>query len=186
MYQYHFTDWPDHGVPYYILPVLTFIKKSSRANPQFGGPIVVHCSAGVGRTGTYIVIDAMMKQIKDKSTINIHTFLKHIRHQRNYLVQTEEQFIFIYDVLLESIKSEETEVDEQNFKSYINCLSQVMNEDGQKLIDRQYQLICEYVPKDYQISFAQSPFNISKNRNQKIVPGKGSSILIFKFFVWKK
>ena len=146
----------------------------------------MHCSAGVGRTGTYIVIDAMMKQIKDKSTINIHTFLKHIRHQRNYLVQTEEQFIFIYDVLLESIKSEETEVDEQNFKSYINCLSQVMNEDGQKLIDRQYQLICEYVPKDYQISFAQSPFNISKNRNQKIVPGKGSSILIFKFFVWKK
>ena len=187
VYQYHFTDWPDHGVPFYILPVLTFIKKSSRANPQFGGPIVVHCSAGVGRTGTYIVIDAMMKQIKDKSTINIHTFLKHIRHQRNYLVQTEEQFIFIYDVLLESIKSEETEVDEQNFKSYINCLSQVMNEDGQKLIDRQYQLICEYVPKDYQISFAQSPYNISKNRNQKIVPGiKNSSSLIFKFFVWKK
>jgi hypothetical protein len=172
VYQYHFTDWPDHGVPYYILPVLTFIKKSSRANPQFGGPIVVHCSAGVGRTGTYIVIDAMMKQIKDKSTINIHTFLKHIRHQRNYLVQTEEQFIFIYDVLLESIKSEETEVDEQNFKSYMNSLCQVMNGgDGQKLIDRQYQLICEYVPKDYQISFAQTPCNLSKNRNQRIVPG---------------
>jgi hypothetical protein len=182
VYQYHFTDWPDHGVPYYILPVLTFIKKSSRANPQFGGPIVVHCSAGVGRTGTYIVIDAMMKQIKEKSTINIHTFLKHIRHQRNYLVQTEEQFIFIYDVLLESIKSEETEVDEQNFKSYINCLSQVMNQDGQKLIDRQYQLICEYVPKDYQISFAQSPYNISKNRNQKIVPGiKNYSSLLSNF-----
>ena len=122
VYQYHFTDWPDHGVPFYILPVLTFIKKSSRSNPENGGPIVVHCSAGVGRTGTYIVIDAMMKQIQHKSTINVHNFLKHIRNQRNYLVQTEEQFIFIYDVLLESIRSGETDLSEQNFKLYISNL----------------------------------------------------------------
>ena len=172
MYQYHFTDWPDHGVPYYIMPVLTFIKKSSRSNPEFGGPIVVHCSAGVGRTGTYIVIDAMMKQITHKTTVNIHTFLKHIRHQRNYLVQTEEQFIFIYDVLLESIKSGETDLTEHNYKSFINNLSRVLNEDGFKVIDRQFQLITEYKPKDYQITFAQMPYNMSKNRNQRIVPGK--------------
>lgn len=76
VYQFHFTDWPDHGVPYYIMPVLAFIKQSSRANPELSGPIVVHCSAGVGRTGTYIVIDAMMKQIMDKGTINVHNFLK--------------------------------------------------------------------------------------------------------------
>ena len=184
IYQYHFTDWPDHGVPYYILPVLTFIKKSARSNPEFGGPIVVHCSAGVGRTGTYIVIDAMMKQIKDKSTINIHTFLKHIRQQRNYLVQTEEQFIFIYDVLLESIKSEETDVNEQNFKSFMNSLALILNEDGQKLIDRQYQLITEFKPKDYQISFAQMPYNLSKNRNQRIIPGQ--NFFFFDNLFWTK
>ena len=133
---------------------------------------MVHCSAGVGRTGTYIVIDAMMKQITHKTTVNIHTFLKHIRHQRNYLVQTEEQFIFIYDVLLESIKSGETDLTEHNYKSFINNLSRVLNEDGFKVIDRQFQLITEYKPKDYQISFAQMPYNMSKNRNQRIVPGK--------------
>ena len=87
-------------------------------------------------------------------------------------MQTEEQFIFIYDVLLESMKSEETDINEQNYKSYMNSLTLVLNEDGQKLIDRQYQLITEYKPKDYHISFAQMPYNLSKNRNQRIIPGQ--------------
>jgi hypothetical protein len=184
VHQYHFTDWPDHGVPYYIMPVLSFIKKSSRSNPDLGGPIVVHCSAGVGRTGTYIVIDAMMNQIKHKNTVNIHNFLKHIRHQRNYLVQTEEQFIFIYDCLLEWIKSGDTDLNEFNFKTYLNLLLRNPNENiaGSSLIDRQFELITEYKHKDYQVSAAYTPFNLSKNRSQQIIPG----LFIFIKYLIKK
>ena len=81
----------------------------------------------------------MMRQIEAKKTINVHTFLKHIRHQRNYLVQTEEQFIFIYDALLESIKSGNTELNEQNYKVYIEDLSKVDN-FGVKFIEKQFEV----------------------------------------------
>ena len=139
-------------------------------------------SAGVGRTGTYIVIDAMLKQIKHRQSINIYGFLKHIRQQRNYLVQTEEQYIFIHDALLEAIESGDTEIASSHLTRYIQTLqtggdsiSNTSSDIKEKsfhwpLLERQYKLVTNFRAKDFNVVSALKPCNKAKNRSLNLIP----------------
>ena len=89
MTQYHFTSWPDHGVPKVTTTLLTFIRQVQKEhNKELGVPLLVHCSAGVGRTGTFITLDAMLERILSEDSVNVYEFVKEMRQKRVLMVQT--------------------------------------------------------------------------------------------------
>ncbi|WAR22990.1 LAR-like protein [Mya arenaria] len=122
--QFQFTAWPDHGVPDHPTPLLMFMRRVKSVNPPDAGPIICHCSAGVGRTGAFIVIDAMLERIKHEKTVDIYGHVTCLRAQRNYMVQTEDQYIFIHDALLEAVTCGNTEVPARSLSPHIQKLMQ--------------------------------------------------------------
>ncbi|KAJ1831942.1 hypothetical protein IWW55_002892 [Coemansia sp. RSA 2706] len=107
--QLHFIGWPDHGVPQSPVPMLQMIRElRETVKPPADSPVVVHCSAGVGRSGTFMVVDAAVDyfaQNSDYSGDLVADAFRSLRSQRTLMVQTLAQYMFCYQTIIYMLNS---------------------------------------------------------------------------------
>ncbi|XP_047737054.1 tyrosine-protein phosphatase non-receptor type 9 isoform X4 [Hyalella azteca] len=111
---FQFSSWPDYGVPESAVAMLDFLVRVREAQAsrteelgpiwrghELGPPIVVHCSAGIGRTGTFCTLDICIRRLEDTGVIDVRGTVEKIRSQRAYSIQMPDQYVFCHLALLE-------------------------------------------------------------------------------------
>ncbi|XP_022810230.1 receptor-type tyrosine-protein phosphatase S-like, partial [Stylophora pistillata] len=181
VHQYHFTSWPDRGVPHHSTALLGFRWKVHARNQTSGGPLVVHCSAGVGRTGTYIGIDAMLEGAKKKNTVFIQNYVQVMRKHRPYMVQKDTQYVFIHQAVMEALTCGTTEVASQDLRIRMNKLARVMSDakhTGYADEFKRLELVSSCQSSGDEFTEGFKPSNLDKNRFSNIVPMDTARVML--------
>nr|XP_046253860.1 tyrosine-protein phosphatase non-receptor type 11b isoform X1 [Scatophagus argus] len=160
IWHFQYLSWPDHGVPNEPGGVLWFLEEVNRTQSTIPdtGPIVVHCSAGIGRTGTIIVIDILIDIINRQGLdcdIDIPKTIQRVRQQRSGMVQTEAQYKFIYMAVQQYIDTAQKRLEE---------------EQRNKMKEREYSNI-----KYPQVTNSRSKSNMASSRSSSVLTNDDSS-----------
>uniref|UniRef100_A0A8C9TYA1 Receptor-type tyrosine-protein phosphatase alpha n=1 Tax=Scleropages formosus TaxID=113540 RepID=A0A8C9TYA1_SCLFO len=176
--QFHFTSWPDFGVPFTPIGMLKFLKKVKACNPQYAGPIVVHCSAGVGRTGTFIVIDAMLDMMAAEKKVDVFGFVTRIRAQRCQMVQTDMQYVFIFQALLEHYLYGDTELEVTSLESHLAKLYAPCPGSSCGGMEAEFKKLTSVKIQNDKMRTGNLPANMKKNRVLQIIPYEFNRVII--------
>ncbi|XP_038650763.1 receptor-type tyrosine-protein phosphatase C isoform X4 [Scyliorhinus canicula] len=164
-----FIRWPDHGVPEDPHLLLKLRQRVNAFRNLFSGPIVVHCSAGVGRTGSYIGIDAMMQGLETEGRVDIYGYIVQLRRQRCLMVQVETQYILIHQALLEYYLYGETEVNLSELPKHLTNFKKNDPPTEPSLLEIEFQKIPPYTDWRSQ-SNGRRGENQTKNYSLSVIP----------------
>jgi protein tyrosine phosphatase len=135
------------------------------------GPMVVHCSAGVGRTGTFVIIDSMVQRILNGGVdIDIYAHLCLLRNQRNHMVQTEDQYFFIHEAINEAIACGVTDVTPEVFPTYLDRLELIQEDGESSLLELEFKKLATDRTEPHLFASATRNVNKGKNRFVNIMP----------------
>ncbi|XP_060081340.1 receptor-type tyrosine-protein phosphatase kappa-like [Ylistrum balloti] len=169
--QFHFTTWPDHGTPN-TLELVLFHRRVKLQRTDLPGQMVIHCSAGIGRTGTFIALDALLDFGKKYDRIDIRHFVDTMRKDRMNMVQTVEQYIALHEILSEAFDLQDTLISKSEFVTLYHALSLTGQPQNQTKLRDEFKLMLDLKP-DYKLEkdfLASSlPENGAKNRTMRIL-----------------
>ncbi|XP_037131804.1 receptor-type tyrosine-protein phosphatase mu-like isoform X3 [Syngnathus acus] len=168
--QFHFTGWPDHGVPYHSTGLLGFIRRVKSKTLSNAGPMVVHCSAGAGRTGCFIVIDIMLDMAEREGVVDIYNCVRELRSRRVNMVQTE--YVFIHDAILEACLCGDTTIPAGQFRSVYYDMNRLDPQTNSSPIKEEFRTLNMVTPtlRVEDCSIALLPRNHEKNRCMDVLP----------------
>ncbi|XP_071163472.1 receptor-type tyrosine-protein phosphatase alpha-like isoform X2 [Mytilus edulis] len=170
--QFHFTAWPDKDVPKYASSIVHFRHKvfSSKVSPK--GPIIIHCSAGIGRTGTFIALDYIVNEANEVKYIDVFKCVETLRRQRVNMVQTARQYVFLHEAILEAVMCPNSGTPSKDFPDLYKKL--MMQDSSRKTTNLQVEhqrmnAMCEK-HEDSVFDKGKNPENRTKNRDSTILP----------------
>lgn len=176
--QYHFLSWPDHMVPLYACTLISFVNsiRSAPAYKDSDDPMIVHCSAGIGRTGAFIMIDSMLLMAENEKRIDIWAHFCRIRTQRINMVEKYAQYRFVYQVLLEALSHDPTDISCTNFGNY---LKQSIRGGSSCSLHKQYEILntmskSKLTPDVCKFGLANHQFN----RKSDIIPPDYARVIL--------
>jgi netrin-G3 ligand len=177
--QYHFTEWPDHGAPSDKIIMISLIQRIREVHPPDGPPLVVHCSAGVGRTGTFIVLDTMLQRMEKEDTLNIYDHILQIRHQRVKLVQAEAQYIYIHEALSEYIQCGRTFFPiSSTYHNMEELRKRDIGGDGKSGFEKQFELLNKLSDNINTLSCSDGEENQDCNRYDYNLPYNDTRVVL--------
>ncbi|CAG2193358.1 Tyrosine-protein phosphatase corkscrew,Tyrosine-protein phosphatase non-receptor type 7,Receptor-type tyrosine-protein phosphatase alpha,Receptor-type tyrosine-protein phosphatase eta [Mytilus edulis] len=138
IHHFHFTQWPDHGVPDSI-KLVNFYRAVTNISCDQPGPLLVHCSAGIGRTGTFIAIDSLYEHGKSVGYIDVKEYVKMMRKDRMNMIQTFEQYEAVFETLQELFTVPDTSIHVNDFCSYVQEQENTKVPQNQKTYRLEFQ-----------------------------------------------
>ncbi|XP_052761652.1 receptor-type tyrosine-protein phosphatase kappa-like [Mya arenaria] len=119
LHHFHFKAWPDRGIPEDVTALIEFRHRVIHSPAHLGGPTLVHCSAGIGRTGTYIALDILTKEGNSNKAVEIPGCIINMRQNRPNMVQTAEQYEFLHLALVHTLTLNSEQIPRKQFQNYM-------------------------------------------------------------------
>ncbi|XP_077970233.1 receptor-type tyrosine-protein phosphatase epsilon-like [Styela clava] len=178
VYQYQFLKWPDHGAPATTSDLLRMHRAVMENYEEIGkgSPIVVHCSAGAGRTGTLIGFDILLDESKSVGSIDAFACVLNMRKQRVEMVQNSDQYVLVHKLVLEAILIEGRDLSSDEAKAK---LEKIKTPDGEASIKKEFEDLNRIGPmKDSKLRGLDGK-NKKMNRSKKSIPYDYTLVTIF-------
>ncbi|KAF2364656.1 PTP type protein phosphatase [Trinorchestia longiramus] len=177
--QYHYLMWKDFVAPEHPVGILAFLRRMNEAYSHEKGPLLVHCSAGVGRTGTLVALDSLVQELDDERQASVYNLICDLRHQRNFLVQSLKQYVFIHRALMEYAQFGSTEqTPHQLREAYIKHVSQVQVQHSSPVLFEEFDLLSKVIEERKAFTIATSEENKSRNRYDYVLPYDSNRVIL--------